>query len=70
MRCCISLIYNSKFLSPCSGFIECIHWVNPLDECGVDYGKLTLGEKHASLGLKWQQNEGSGLGYVKYRMPI
>ena len=32
--------------------------------------KLTLGEKHASLGLKWQQNEGSGLGYVKYRMPI
>lgn len=32
--------------------------------------KLTLREKHASLGLKWQQNEVSGLGYIKYRMPI
>ena len=40
VRCYISLIYNSKFLSPWSGFIGCIHWVNPLDECGVDYGKV------------------------------
>ena len=26
--------------------------------------------KHASLGLKWQQNEVSDFAYVKYRMPI
>ena len=27
------------------GFTGCIHWVNPLDECGVVYGKAdTWGE--------------------------